>query len=50
MAALNDRCLFYGLQVSHLDSSGQGGAGGCCNVYTMTDGPHKAGAHCSAEK
>ncbi len=47
MAALNDRCLFSALQVSHSDSSGQEG---CCNVDTMTDGPHKAGAHCSAEK
>lgn len=48
MAALNDRCLFSALQVSHSKPSGAGGL--CCNVDTMTDGPHKAGAHCSAEK
>lgn len=39
--------ILCALQVSHADSSGQEG---CCNVDTMTDGPHKAGAHRSAEK
>lgn len=29
-------------------SPGMSAAG--CNVDSMTDGPHKAGAHCSAEK
>lgn len=31
-------------------SGGFVGAGGCCNVDPMTDGPRKAGADCSAEK
>lgn len=49
VAALNDRCLLSALQVSPTQDSLWGRRAGC-NVDTMTDGPNKAGTHCSAGK
>lgn len=49
VAALNDRCLLSALQVSPTQDSLWGRRAGC-NVDIMTDGPNKAGTHCSAGK
>lgn len=44
MAVLKDGCPFSALHHVFLEQQR------CCNVDIMTDGPYKAGAHCSAAK